>query len=124
MSQEKQLAYTVRGTISEIKDIAYVGNFSKREFCVKVEDGKYPQEIKLEMTQKNVDTLDAYEVGDEVDVHFNIRGNRAKSGSVYNNLTAWKITQIGRGGHPKPKETGAPKDWRPSAKHDEDGIDF
>jgi len=76
------------------------------------------------MTQKNVDTLDAYEVGDEVDVHFNIRGNRAKSGSVYNNLTAWKIVQIGSGGRPKPKETGAPKDWRPSARQDEDGIDF
>jgi len=29
MSQEKQLAYTVRGTISEIKDIAYVGNFKR-----------------------------------------------------------------------------------------------
>ena len=124
MSQEKQLAYTVRGTISEIKDIAYVGTFQKREFCLKVEDGKYPQEIKLEMTKDKVSILDAYEVGDEVDVDFNIRGNRAKSGSVYNNLTAWKITQIGRGGRPKPKETGMPKDWRPSAKHDEDEISF
>lgn len=124
MSQEKQLAYTVRGTISEIKDIAYVGTFQKREFCVKVEDGKYPQEIKLEMTKDKVSVLDAYEVGDEVDVDFNLRGNRAKSGSVYNNLTAWKITQIGRGGRPKPKETGVPKDWRPSARQDEDEISF
>lgn len=124
MSQDKQLAYSVRGVISEIKDTSHSGNFKKREFCVKVDDGKYPQEIKLEMVQQNVDTLDNFEVDDKVEVQFNLRGNRSKAGSVYNNLTAWKITPLGSGGRPKPRQE-APSDWRPSAKDDYgDQIDF
>lgn len=123
MSQDNQLNYTVKGTISEIKDTAHAGNFKKREFCLKVDDGKYPQEIKLEVVQQKVDTLDNFEVDDKVEVQFNLRGNRSKAGSVYNNLTAWKITPLGSGGRPKPRQN-APSDWRPGARQDEDEINF
>ena len=64
--------------------------FTKREFVVVVEEGKYPQEIALECVQDKVSLLDGLKEGQTVTVTFDIRG-REYNGRYFNNLQAWRI---------------------------------
>ena len=53
------MAYELEGKIKVIQDAQTFGSgFTKREFVVIVEDGKYPQEINLELVQDKVSLLD------------------------------------------------------------------
>jgi hypothetical protein len=63
--------------------------FRKREFVITTE-GEYPQDVKFECTQDKVELLDQINVGDELDVHFNIRGNEY-NGRYFVNLQAWRL---------------------------------
>jgi hypothetical protein len=122
---QEQGKFTLKGEITEIKDPQTNGNFTKREFCLKYTDGKYPQEIKLEVTNQKVSELDNYEVGDKIEVYFNLRGNRSKAGSVYNNLTAWKFVQLDSNMRPMAGEnTRTEKDWTPSRNRDASDDDL
>ena len=70
--------------------------FAKRDFVIETED-KYPQKVILQLTQDKCGLLDAYEVGDAVDVDFNLRGREWTSpkGEVkyFNTLEAWRFNR-------------------------------
>ena len=75
--------------------------FKTREFVVeKAEDinGKLiTNYIKFQCLQDRTSIVDRVNVGDEIKVHFNIKGSKwEKNGSVsyFNNLDAWRIEQI------------------------------
>jgi len=88
-------AYELQGNVIKIGETQTFGSgFEKREFVVKVEDGKYPQEIKFEVVNDNCGLLDELKLGEEVDVKFDIRGKPYKE-THYNNLVAWKIVKVG-----------------------------
>lgn len=68
--------------------------FKKREFVIHEDDAEYPQYIKFQLTQDKCSLLDRFNEGDELNVHFNVRGNSwDKDGktSYFTNLDAWKI---------------------------------
>ena len=91
------MAYELEGKINVIQDAQTFGSgFTKREFVVIVEDGKYPQEINLELVQDKVSLLDECNIGDEVSVTFDIRG-REYNGKYFNNLQAWKLNVVSAG---------------------------
>ncbi len=76
-------------------------SFKTREFVVeKSEDinGKLiTNYIKFQCVQDRTTIIDRVNVGDEIKVHFNIRGSKwEKDGRVsyFNNLDAWRIEQI------------------------------
>ncbi len=76
-------------------------SFKTREFVVeKSEDinGKLiTNYIKFQCVQDRTNIIDRVNVGDEIKVHFNIRGSKwEKDGriSYFNNLDAWRIEQI------------------------------
>jgi hypothetical protein len=76
-------------------------SFKTREFVVeKAEDinGKLiTNYIKFQCVQDRTTIIDRVNVGDEIKVHFNIRGSKwEKDGriSYFNNLDAWRIEQI------------------------------
>ncbi len=76
-------------------------SFKTREFVVeKSEDvnGKLiTNYIKFQCVQDRTGIIDRVNVGDEIKVHFNIRGSKwEKDGRVsyFNNLDAWRIEQI------------------------------
>lgn len=92
------MAYELSGKVKVIQDAQTFGSgFTKREFVVTVEDGKYPQDINLELVQDKVSLLDTVNVGDEVTVTFDIRG-REYNGRYFNNLQAWKLVVDSAGG--------------------------
>lgn len=86
------MAYDLTGKIKVMNAAQVLGakGFTKREFVVTVEDGKYPQDIALECVQDKVKLLDGLKEGQLVTVTFDIRG-REYNGRYYNNLQAWRI---------------------------------
>jgi len=72
---------------------------SKREFVVTTDnDSKYPQVISFQLTQDKCSLIDNIQIGDEVKVHFNLKGREwnspAKGVMYFNSLEAWKIEKL------------------------------
>ncbi|HXR84071.1 MAG TPA: DUF3127 domain-containing protein [Hanamia sp.] len=75
--------------------------FKTREFVIeKSEDinGKLiTNYIKFQCVQDRTNIVDRVNVGDEIKVHFNIKGSKwEKNGQVsyFNNLDAWRVEQV------------------------------
>lgn len=72
--------------------------FSKREFVVEVQDGKYPQTVLFQLTGDRCANLDSFREGDEVRVEFNLRGREWTSpkGEVryFNSLDVWRLNPV------------------------------
>lgn len=65
-------------------------SFQAREFVLEIEDGNYPQFIKFQLTQDRCALLDSYNEGEQVKVHFDLRG-REWQGKYFTNLNAWRL---------------------------------
>lgn len=89
-------SFELTGTLKVLEDTqTFASGFSKREFVIEVPDGKYPQMVKFETVRDKIDLLSDLQIGDELKVTFDIRGNEYK-GRYYVNLNAWKIESPGR----------------------------
>ena len=101
-------SFELEGTVKVIEDIqSFASGFSKREFVVEIEDGKFPQSIKFECVKDKTALIDEFQIGDPVKVFFDIRGNEYK-GKYYVNLNAWKLERPGGGGGGSSRSGGAP----------------
>ena len=69
--------------------------FKKREFVIQTE-GKFPQEIQVQVTQDRCDLLNNLKFGDIIDASINIRGRSwtSKEGvkKWFNSIEAWSIS--------------------------------
>lgn len=86
----------ITGKIKFIGDVQQVSDkFRKRDFVVTDDSSQYPQHISIQVTQDKVVLLDDCRVGDEVKVHFNLRGREwtDPKGEVkyFNTIEAWRI---------------------------------
>lgn len=91
--------YTISGVLAEIHEEKQFGKLKKQDFIIEFNDGKYDQVVRFELIGDRTSQLEDLQQGDEVTVHYNLRGHRNKDTRVvYNNLTAWRI------------DTGAPKE--------------
>lgn len=104
--------FELEGKVKVIMETqTFASGFSKREFVIEVEDGKFPQMIKFECIKDKAAQLDQLSEGDPVKVNFDIRGNEYKE-RYYVNLNAWKVTALdgaSSGGGSAPAEDGPPK---------------
>lgn len=64
--------------------------FQAREFVIEVADGNYPQMVKFQLVQDRCGLIDEYNEGDQIKVHFDLRG-REWNGKYFTNLNAWRI---------------------------------
>ena len=64
-------------------------SFKAREFVVETA-GEYPQFVKFQLTQDRCAIIDNYKEGDDLKVHFDLRG-REWQGKYFTNLNAWKV---------------------------------
>ena len=83
------------GTTQEVSE-----KFKKRELIVTYsENPTYPETLKFEATQDKVSILDGLNIGDQIEVHFNLRGrewtNKDGVVSVFNTLGVWKVVKMG-----------------------------
>ena len=90
--------FEVTGTITEIFEAQQVTeNFRKLDFIIEIEDGQYPQLIKFQLTQGNIEKINNFTEAEKVKVHFNLKGRAYESGlekKYFTNLEAWKIEEI------------------------------
>ncbi len=82
--------------ISEIQQVT--DTFKKREFVIET-DEQYPQSIGFEIIQDKVNLIDGYNVGDTIEVFFNLRGREWQKDAsspirVFNSLHAWRIQKV------------------------------
>ena len=119
-------SFELEGQMKVINDIqTFDSGFTKREFVVEVEDGKYPQMICFEAVKEKTSLTDGISVGDAVKVTFDIRG-REYNGRYFNNLNAWKLEKAGSGGGGAPADDYPPSTMEepPGGYEDSDDIPF
>jgi single-strand DNA-binding protein len=64
--------------------------FQTREFVIEIADGNYPQLVKFQLVQERCQILDNYNEGEEIKVHFDLRG-REWQGKFFTSLNSWRI---------------------------------
>ena len=70
----------------------FSSGFQKREFVVTTKE-QYPQDVKFELIKDRVDLIAPYKTGDQIKVHFNVRGNEY-NGKYFVNLQAWRLEPL------------------------------
>lgn len=68
--------------------------FQARELVIEIADGQYPQFIKFQLVQDRCSLLDEYNEGEQIKVHFDLRG-REWNGKYFTNLQAWRLEKVG-----------------------------
>ena len=92
--------YQATGRIHELFDEQQVSEkFKKREMILEVIDGQYPEHLKFEYVQDKTSLLDAFKVGDEATISFNLKGkgysNKHGQMMYFTSLQGWKIESAG-----------------------------
>jgi len=84
----------VIGKIIHIGQTEEVGtnNFKKRLVVVETSE-QYSQKIPIDFVQDKTSILDNYQIGNEVKVSINIRGNEY-NGKYYCSLNGWRIEKL------------------------------
>ena len=86
---------------------SFPSGFTKREFVVTTAADKYPQDLKFEVVKDKCPLLDPFELGQDVQVSFDIRGNEY-NGKYFVNLACWKIQGAGAGAASEPTRRSGP----------------
>ncbi len=102
---------TITGNIVNVGETQTFGTFTKRELWLSLPHDKYPQVITIEWHNDRGDLVAGLNEGEEVRVHFDLRGREHK-GRVYNSLVGWKVERLSA---PLPAEPDA----EPSTKEPE-----
>lgn len=90
---------TIKGRVIFKGDVQQISDkFKKQEFAVET-DGQYAQKILIQVTQERTDLLNGINVGQEVEVSYNLRGrewtNPQGEVKYFNSIEAWKIDVVG-----------------------------
>ncbi|MFW6223101.1 MAG: DUF3127 domain-containing protein, partial [Bacteroidota bacterium] len=96
------MSYELQGKLIEKFDTNQVSDkFKKREFVLEKREETGGREfidtIKFQLTQDRCDLIDPYKPGEELNIHFNIKGNRwEREGRVnyFTNLDVWRVERV------------------------------
>lgn len=89
----------IQGRVKFIGKTEFVGQngFQKRDLVITTEE-QYPQHIIIQFTQDKCTLLDNLNVGQKVNVHFNLRGREwiSPQGEIkyFNTVEGWKIEMV------------------------------
>ena len=89
------MSFNITGTLVSRSNTKQVSDtFKVREFAIKIDDGgKYENYAGFQAVQDKVTMLDGLNKGDQIKVHFDLRG-REYEGRYFTNLTAWKVEKL------------------------------
>jgi len=84
------MSYEMTGKVKVVNEVmTFPSGFSKREFVITTAE-QYPQDIAFETVKDKTAMLDSLTPGQEVTVHFDVRG-REYNGRYFVNLNCWRI---------------------------------
>lgn len=87
----------VEGKLIDIQETQQISDtFRKRTFVLEyIENPQYPEYVSFELIQDRCEQLDGFEIGQEVEVNFNLKGrkwvNPEGVTKYFNALQAWRI---------------------------------
>ena len=85
------MSYELTGKLhKKYETVSKSEKFQAREFVVETMDGSYNQYIKFQLTQDRCALVDDYNEGEQVKVHFDLRG-REWNEKFFTNLNAWRL---------------------------------
>ncbi|MEC8427821.1 MAG: DUF3127 domain-containing protein [Pseudomonadota bacterium] len=126
-------SFQIQGQIHSIGDTMEYGSngFTKREFVIKLtgegENPAYPNYIALELIKDKCGIMDAYNLGDEIQVHFNLSGRlwspAGKPEKCFNSLQAWRVQPVSQA---QDQDPGIPdfNQAPPSSLYEDDDVPF
>ena len=88
------------GTLKvKLETVQVSEKFKKREFVITIDtNSNYPEHVSFQLAQDKVSLIDTLQVGEEIKVHFNLKGREWNSPQgetrYFNTLDAWKIEKI------------------------------
>ena len=106
----------IKGIIKKITETVQISDrFRKREFVVEYSSNPdYPQSLQFEMVQDRCELLDSFQVGQLVEISFDLRGrewtNPQGQVKYFNTLQAWKLVpeqSSANPSDPKKSQTGS-----------------
>lgn len=103
------------GRVTKINHTTQVSEkYSKRTFVVTDGAASYPQFVEFTLSQKNCDLLDSINVGDEIEITFNLKGrnwtNTQGEEKTFNTLDAFRIKKVTSGSSSAPYDGSEPGD--------------
>ncbi len=99
------MTYEIQGKLLEVYDTQQISDtFKKREFVIEKSE-QIPNRaepiinyVKFQTIQDRTTLIDGFEVGQDINVSFNIRGNKWQNReggiSYFTNLEAWRISPV------------------------------
>ena len=96
------MSFELQGNLIVKNDTQVISDrFKKREFVIEKKETspngyEFVDTIKFQLTQDKCDLLDKFNVGQDINVSFNVKGNKwEKNGQVsyFVNLDAWKVEE-------------------------------
>lgn len=101
------MSFEVEGKLhKKFETEAKTSTFQAREFVIEVADGNYPQMVKFQLVQDRCGLIDDYNEGDQIKVHFDLRG-REWNDKYFTNLNAWRIEAASAGAQSTPPPPAA-----------------
>jgi len=88
--------FNIIGELKVINDeVQVTDSFKKREFVLEEKSSQYTQYLSFQLTQDRCSIIDAFEIGQRIEVAFDIRGrkwvNKEGKTKYFNSLDVWKI---------------------------------
>lgn len=125
--------FELQGTLIVKNDTQVISDrFKKREFVIEKKETspngfEFVDTIKFQLVQDKVDLIENFQLGQNINVHFNIKGNKWEKGGQVNyfvNLDAWKVEEAGTQAQAVPESSGSiPPQPPPSDIPADDGTE-
>ncbi|OAV43785.1 DUF3127 domain-containing protein [Lewinella sp. 4G2] len=104
------MSFEITGTLVKKYEVETKGeSFRVRDFVIKANDGgQYDNFVKFQTTQDRTALVDDINEGDEIKVHFDLRGRQWQD-KYFTNLNAWRVENLaGASGAASAPKTEAP----------------
>ncbi len=89
-------------------------SFRVRDFVISTQDGQYENFVKFQTTQDRTSIIDDMNEGDEIKVHFDLRGRQWQD-KYFTNLNAWRVEATTADSVPTPASSSDTPGSFPSA---------
>ena len=95
------MSFEITGTLVKKYETETKGeSFRVRDFVIKANDGgQYDNFVKFQTTQDRTAIIDDFNEGDEIKVHFDLRGRQWQE-KYFTNLNAWRVEALNKAAAP------------------------
>lgn len=102
------MSFEITGTLVKKYETETKGeSFRVRDFVIKANDGgQYDNFVKFQTTQDRTSIIDDLNEGDEIKVHFDLRGRQWQD-KYFTNLNAWRVEAMGANNAPSGGDSSA-----------------